>query len=55
MDKRDFETLRSRCQARRAETERVGELIYDAIVLTDDEAVIDAMVSLAYKVLEPRS
>lgn len=54
MDKRDFETLRSRYQARRAETERVGELIYEAIALTDDENTINALVSLAYKVLEPK-
>jgi len=54
MDKRDFDDLRSRCAARRAETERVGDLIYEAIVHTDDEAAINALVALAYKVLEPR-
>lgn len=45
--------LRRVCEARNAETMRVGQLIADAMAKTDSEEVEQALLELAEKVLRP--
>lgn len=41
------------CHARNAEGERCYQVVYQALARAEDEAVISALKSIAYKIVDP--